>query len=227
MDNARISTFSLWWHTTWKVKNMFRKLLHRKRPRPSVADLLIEQIMVALDATELANMVCSREADAQKSRKPMRSIEHEGDDARANLVHRMDLVFTVPLEREDLFRASRSIDDVTDNLRDLVREMAKWDVPPGRWSNNALAPAGDSLRALRRAIATADAAKSREQCLIARHHASRLRKRYQDGLTRVFAEELSMDTLKKREVLRRIDSIGSRLTEAADALLDGMVKRYL
>lgn len=203
------------------------KRIFRRRRRTSVTELLIEQILVALDATELANMVCSREADAEEARSPMRDIEHEGDGARANLVEGISLVFTVPLEREDLFRASRSIDDVTDNLRDLVREMAMWEVPPGRWSKNALVPAADSLKALRRAVATADPDKAREQCLVARHHAGKLRKRYQVGLTRVLAEELSMDTLKKREVLRRIDSIGSRLSEAADALLDGMVKRYM
>ena len=34
-------------------------------------------------------------------------------------------VLVTPVDREDLFRLSRSIDDVLDNLRDFVRE---WDL---------------------------------------------------------------------------------------------------
>ncbi|WP_099332226.1 DUF47 domain-containing protein [Actinomyces minihominis] len=207
-----------------KVSRWFRFWSGRQH---AVNEMLIKQINVALEATELANMVCSQEADAQRSRKPMRSIEHEGDEARATLVERIDAALTVPLEREDLFRASRAIDDVTDNLRDLVREMAKWEVPSGDWSRDALAPAEAALKHLRASVATRDAERSREACISARYQAGLLRRKYQNGLTRVFSDELTMDTLKKREILRRIDSIGSRLTEASDVLLDGMVKRFL
>lgn len=215
---------------TEESKKPARRLFFFKnmpRKRESVSDLLVKQIDVALEATELANMVCSREADAEESRRPMRSIEHEGDDARATLVEKIDAVITVPLEREDLFRASRSIDDVTDHLRDLVREMAKWRVPTGKWSRDILAPAESSLKELRRAVGTTDSAMTREHCLIARYYANQLRRKYQNGLTRVFDDELTMDTLKKREILRRVDSIGRRLTEAADTLLDGMIKRFI
>ncbi len=205
-----------------------RTMLSRlPRKQPSIHDLLIEQINTAIDATRLANQVCSREADAQASRRPMRRFEHAGDDQRATVVERIDVALTVPLEREDLFRASRYIDDVTDSLRDLVRQMALWDVPTGRWSKGALRPAIDSLKSLRQSLRTEDWTESRNHCLKARRHAGKLRRVYQDGLTLVFEDELSMDTLKVREILRRIDSVGSRLTEASDALLDGMIKRYL
>ncbi len=205
-----------------------RRVLQRLPARkPTIIELLIEQINTGLEATRLANQVLSREADAQASRRPMRRFEHEGDDQRANLVDRIDVALTVPLEREDLFRASRYIDDVTDNLRDLVREMAMWEVHRGSWSKGALTPAVSSLKSLRRAIRTEDWTESREHCLKARRQAGKLRRNYQEGLTLIFSEELTMETLKRREILRRIDSIGSRLSEASDALLDGMIKRYL
>ncbi len=205
-----------------------RRVLSRFTSRqPTVTELLLEQIDTAIDAARLANRVFSREADAQESRSPMRKFEHVGDDVRATLVERIDVALTVPLEREDLFRASRYIDDVTDNLRDLVREMAKWEVPTGRWSKGALTPVVESLKELRRAVKTEDWTLSREHCLKARRHTNTLRRTYQNGLTQVFSEPLTIDTLKIREILRRVDSIGSRLSEASDALLDGMIKRYL
>lgn len=38
---------------------------------------------------------------------------------------------------------------------------------------------------------------------------------------------MSMDTLKTRDLLRRVDVIGLRLGESSDAILDGLVKRGL
>lgn len=203
----------------------------RQRPRSktntkeSVKGILVRQVDVAMEALDVANQVLSREASAQASRKTMRTIEHEGDDARLDLAERVNVAFTVPLEREDLIRASRALDDITDNLRDLVREMAKWEVKPGLWSRDALAPGEDALVALRSAVEVNGAEESRNACLAARFHAGQLRRKYQKGLTRVFADELTMESLKQREVLRRIDTVGVLVTNAADALLDGIAKR--
>lgn len=210
-----------------RIRHVLKKVPIAPTRGQTVGEILTEQIEVAMDATRLANKVLSSEREAQHSRRSMRNIEHEGDDARQTLGEKIDVALTVPLEREDLFRASRSIDDVTDHLRDMVREIAKWEVPTGSWSKNALEPALLSLRHLRSAVVTDDWTKAREECLAARRQAGKLRRVYQNGVTKVFSEKLSIDTLKKREILRRIDSVGGRLTEASDALLDGMIKRYL
>ena len=157
----------------------------------------------------------------------MRTIEHEGDDARTDLTERVSVAFTVPLEREDLIRASRSLDDITDNLRHLVREMAKWDVKPGRWSRDALAPGEEALASIRVAVEVGDPEATREACLAVRFHAGQLRRKYQNGLARVFEGDLTMETLKRREVLRMIDNIGASMINVADALMDGTVKRFM
>lgn len=204
------------------------KAIFTRRPRvTSVTSLLIRQVEVAEDALAVANQVLSREANAQASRKTMRSIEHEGDDARVDLARRVNDALSVPLEREDLIRASRALDDVTDNLRDMVREVAKWEVATGLWSRDALAPGEKALEALREAIHVTGEERSRSACLTARFHAGQLRRKYQNGMTRVLADELSMETIKRVEILKRIDECGVILIAAADALLDGIVKRYL
>ncbi|MFT0761947.1 DUF47 domain-containing protein [Scrofimicrobium sp. R131] len=212
---------------TGRVRRPGPLRLGRRNRKPTIVGVLNHQLEVAIEATELANMVCSREADAQESRKPMRSIEHEGDDAQEHLLALLNRALTVPLEREDLVRASRAIDDVVDHLRDLVREMAKWEVRTGKWSKNILDPALQSLRSLQAAVNQLDSAKQREGYLRARYQARQLRRKYQNGLAEIFSEELSLETLKRREILRRVDSIGSRLIDAIDFLIDGMVKRYL
>jgi hypothetical protein len=61
--------------------------------------------------------------------------------------------------------------------------------------------------------------------LAARKCAGRVRRLYQTALARLFGEELSTSVLKRRELLRRLDIIGLRLAECADALSDAMQKR--
>lgn len=201
--------------------------LPRSSNYATITDLLLQQIDFSLAAADLAIEVCNRTSTAKVSRAAMREVEHQGDFAKAALLDRIALALTTPLDREDLLRASRAIDDVLDTLRDLVREMDMWKVKPGKWSRGSLAPARLSLQSLRSVVANPESERAKIRCLRARKEAGQLRRAYQDGLTGVFSDELTMDTLKKREILRRIDVVGLRLTEAADAVLDGLVKRSL
>jgi hypothetical protein len=52
-----------------------------------------------------------------------------------------------------------------------------------------------------------------------------IRQRYQTAMQAILDEPLSTETLKRRELLRRLDVVGLRIREAADALADGAVKR--
>lgn len=54
-----------------------------------------------------------------------------------------------------------------------------------------------------------------------------MRRAYESGLAAVYTSEMSTDTLKTRDLLRRVDVIGLRLGESSDAILDGLVKRGL
>ncbi|MGW8557888.1 DUF47 domain-containing protein [Streptomyces tubercidicus] len=195
------------------------------RRRTRIRDLLVAQIDYAEQGADLAQRACAGATAAQPLRAAMSRIEHKGDAARAALIDRMAASLTTPLEREDLFRVSRSIDDVLDNLRDLVREVAVWEVHPSGTMAEAVEPVKTSLRSLSAAASEGDLQAARHRCLDARKAAGRLRRCYQEGLAEIFDQELTMETLKQREVMRRLDIIGLRLAEAADALLDGLVKR--
>lgn len=192
----------------------------------SVQELLVRQVAVAQQALRLGSDVLSRVRDAQESRGKMRHIEHQGDDARINLSERVNVAVTVPLEREDLVRASRALDDITDTLRDMVREAAKWDLHTGSWSRGLLDPAHEALEGLQEAI-LATGPQSRDAALRARSFSGQLRRNYQQGMTEVFRQELSMEMLKRIEILKRVDQVGLLLAATSDAIVDGVVKRYI
>lgn len=168
-----------------------------------------------------------RGGDTSAARDRMGDVEHDGDAQRAELIEQLSRALTTPIDREDLFRLSRSIDDVLDNLRDFARELDLFR-PVDR---QAFAPLLEAVRAGMDALRTAVAylverpAEVTRACRDARKHSNELRRMYQHGLAQLYEGELTMETFKRRDLLRRLDVVGLRLDEAADALADGALKR--
>lgn len=209
-------------------KSFVRRLLGKSRKSSrSVKELLMQQIDMAIEAAELADQVLQKEADKQEAKRPMKSIQHEGFDLYETLTERIDMVVSVPMEREDLVRASRTIGDITDDLRDIVREMAMWDVHRGEWCERLLEPTIKSLHEIKVAVENTDATVARVNCIKSRHHARKQRRSAQHGLTIIFNRELSTMTLKRYQILLLADTISEQLAYASDAILDGLIKRYM
>ncbi|WGD37681.1 DUF47 family protein [Lysinibacter sp. HNR] len=213
-------------------QNIFRrrKRLPKDRPkrgskRRTIPALLIRQINFALEGAELAHRVCTK--TVIDGRDKMTRIEHNGDDARSDLIEYLSGTLTTPLDREDIFRASRSIDDVLDNLRDFVRESDLWAVSLPRQAEHAVEAIGEALRHLRHGVENIRISSSQEHLRCARKEAKTVRKHYQAGLAVIFTGDFTMNTLKQREMLRRLDVVALRLIEAADAVMDGQIKRTM
>ncbi|MGG7465976.1 DUF47 domain-containing protein [Plantibacter sp. YIM 135347] len=220
------------------------RLRHRKRR--TIPELLLRQIDHTIAGVALARQVCAGPGDAleagpdlasapvsgtppvsETGRSEMAEIEHRGDSARARLIDHMSSSLTTPLDREDIFRASRSIDDVLDNVRDFIRELDLWQVRIPAGGADALEAIADALVHLQDGVRSIRLPASQGHLLAARKAAKGVRSHYQHGLAEIFDGELTMDTLKRREALRRLDVVSLRLVEAADALLDGQIKRTM
>lgn len=182
-------------------------------------DATMEGLGVALDAV--------RGADTSMARDRMGDVEHAGDDERAELIEELSRALTTPIDREDLFRLSRSIDDVLDNLRDFVRELDLFRPAHREEFAPLLEALQEGMDALRTAVnylleRPADVPAA---CKDAKGHGNELRRLYQRALADLYVGEVSMETFKRRDLLRRLDVVGLRLDEAADVLADGSMKR--
>ena len=191
------------------------------------ARLLIGQLDAAAAAAKVIQEAIVDPSRGEESTARLAELEHEGDRLRGSLVRELSDRITTPIDREDLFRLSRSIDDILDNLRDLQREQTFF-LPA---DSSILLPmlkaavrAMDELRAAAAAVNRSPAEISR-RTLTARKAGNEMRRLYDRALGDLFARELSIETLKQRELLRRLDVVGLRLREAADALADAAVKR--
>lgn len=218
MSSSRLGVFT-------RIRTVVRELTGRND------HILIRHLLGQLDATsggvQLAQAVSRGEVPSAAAREEMVRIEHRGDEQRRNLIVELSSALAPLMDREDLFRLSRSVDDVLDNLRDLVREMDLFGIAREPLLDDLLDGVADGIAALRRGIQALveESGDSRVGALAAKKND--IRRRYQQATARLLAanEPVTGLVMKRRELLRRVDVIGLRLGEAADALVDGTIKR--
>jgi uncharacterized protein len=194
-------------------------------------ELLARQIDASLRGAELVRAVVAEGEEVDLGlRAQVREIEHEGDEERAEMVDALSRALVTPIDREDLYRLSRGIDDVLDNLRDFSRE---WDLF-GAHRQETFAPLFDEmidgLREMRHAAERIvdDPENVSLGSLEVKRAGTRLRRSYQEAIADLLAaddEIVTNEVLKVRLLLRRLDIVGLRLTQAADILSDAAVKR--
>lgn len=193
-----------------------------------LVDAVLRQVDWVREGAVLARAMAARELERAEAHQRMGAIEHEGDVRRGDLVDRLSVSITTPIDREDLFRLSRSIDDVLDTIRDFVREAHIYDVT----TLDRLLPLLDwlieGLDDLAGAVSNIleDPGHVIRSALSAKKHASAICRAYQYEVAALFVDDISAETFKRRELVRRLDIAGIRLSEAADALADGAMKRW-
>ncbi len=197
------------------------------RGGPALIDILVAHLACAREGARFAEEVVGGAVPPEEIEARITEIERRGDALRRDLVGALAETIVTPLDREDLFRLSRSIDDVLDNTRDFVREWVLYAPDgPGELAS-VLATLRAGLASLERGVV---ALIERPEAVIAellsaKQEANGIRRHFQVELAKLFAGELCMETLKARELIRRLDVVGLRFGEAVDVCSDALVKR--
>jgi len=197
------------------------------RSGPVFAGYLERQLAATAEAAELGARLVRGECAPGVARERMRVLEHQGDRAREDLVGALATALTTPIDRADLFRVSRSVDDVLDNLRDFVREVDLFALPDLAPCVPLMGPLGAALRALGEAVVALGALRPElaTGAVRAGKASNAIRRRYDEQLADLLHQPIDGTVLMHRELLRRLDVVGLRIGEAAAALADGYVKR--
>lgn len=208
-----------------RLRNFVRNLTGKSDA--TLVDHLLQQLDATARAADLARRLVAGEVGAEPGAEQMSQIETEGDHARRALIEQLRRSLATPIDREDLNRLSRSVDDILDNLRDLATEFRLYEATEEPLLHEGIDNLARGIRALHDATGCLidqpeDAARR-----AAESKKNDVRRSYQQAMADLLTSTDDVDTrlLRRRELLRRIDITGLRLAEAADALADGAVKR--
>jgi uncharacterized protein len=211
------------------VRAMLRELFGRGDRR--LVELLIAHLDAVAAAAEAIRAAVRDEITGAELEARVRDIEHDGDDRRTELIAHMARSVVLPLDREDVYRLSRSIDDILDCLRDFSEEWSLY----GVGGDPLYVPLVDELLVALGKLKAAAPLLIEEPHAIARSaraikkNATEVRRAHQRARTTLFnrADVISGLVLKHRELLRRLDVVALKLSDTADVLADAAVKRDL
>jgi hypothetical protein len=188
---------------------------------------LLGQTDAAIEGAQIVRRCVAGEISRAAAVDEMRVVEHRGDQVRGELVRDLGSALVTPIDREDLFRVSRALDDVLDVLRDFVRQWELFEMD----RSAIIAPVVDAtcaaLADLREAVGVVDAEPRMitTRALQANKSGNAIRRSHDVQLAALYRRTLSVDTLKERDLLRRLDVVGIRFGAVANTLSDAAIKR--
>jgi hypothetical protein len=143
------------------------------------------------------------------------------------LVEDLRDALVTPIDREDLFRLSNSIDDVLDNLRDVVVAWKHFEMDgPCPLIDPVIGTICDVLKDFRAVVVVLDTPSASIRTLAAKKSGNAIRKAHDVQLAALLREKTELaEVIKIQALLRRLDVVGLRYAEAANHLADAMVKR--
>lgn len=200
---------------------------------PQASKELIQNLVSHLEADADAVMLVIRmlrgAVDYPTSLIEMSEIEHRGDLLRSSLVAELARTLVTPLDREDIYRFSRSIDDLLDELRDFVREWNLLQEADPQPLLHVLTELNAAIASTALVVRSLQGPKNLEsgsaQLLEALRSANRVRTVHEDEITTLFTGRVTMKLLRERELLHRLDTIGMHLVQGLNTIADSFVKR--
>ena len=156
--------------------------------------------------------------------------EKEADEVRRILIFELNKTFITPIDREDIFALSRTIDDVLDYAYSTLNEMEVLKVRPTPFMQRIASLLRDAAYELLQAVDRLEAhpGVANEHAQRAKALENRIEDVYREALADLFsgAEDTKhiVKMLKQREVYRHLSNAADRGDEAANVIADIVVK---
>lgn len=199
-----------------------------KKKQDKFIALLIEQSSLTFKGVETLQKYMKSHSHTLAEK--LTRIEKEADEVRRILIAELNRSFVTPIDREDIFGLSRSIDDVVDYAYSTISEMDVLKVKPTTFMIRMTSLLKDATYELYMAMQRLE-----EHPEVAADHSqrakaleSRVERVYREAIADIFSgpEDVHhvFEMLKRREVLRHLSNAADRVDEAANLIADIVVK---
>jgi uncharacterized protein len=190
--------------------------------------LLTDQATIAVEGCDL--LVAYMKSPDEKNAKELRSAEKRADEQRRILIDELLHTFVTPIDREDIFSLSRTIDDILDYTNSTVDEMYILGVEPNDYLKRMASLLREAAEEIRLAMERLE-----QHPTIAAEHAqrakaleNRVESVYREALADLFSGPQDLKhivvMLKLRETYRHMSNAADRGDEAANVIYDIVIK---
>ena len=204
------------------------KLFSRKKTNRFI-EMLIEQAKYAIEGYETLLAYLSTPDEALS--KKVSTIEKQADEVRRILIDELNRTFITPMDREDIFALSLTIDDILDYANTTVEEMDMLDIQPNSYIERMVSLLTDAAREIHLGVLRIEDRPNvaNEHAVRAKAMENRVETVYREAIADLFSMPRDLDhvveMLKLREVYRHLSNAADRGDEAANVIGDIVVKR--
>lgn len=190
--------------------------------------LLGDQAQKTREGLQALETFMKTHSDADAHR--LEQIEKEADELRRVLIDELNRTFVTPIDREDLFALSRTVDDVLDYAFSTLDEMVTFGVKPNNYLHQMAGILREAAEELYLGVV-----QLKDHPQVALDHAVRAKSLenraesiYRAAVGDLFKETKTVEDivniLKYREIYRHLSNAADRGDEAANILSDIVVK---
>ena len=186
--------------------------------------LLIRQAQVIRDAVDALCAFC--EDPTQEKGDFVKVKEKEADAIRRELVDDINRTFITPIDRDDLYRLSTSIDDLADYAWTTVKEVRIYDVQPDKnllTMARTLLQMADGLVVCVEKLEKDHAGVAVEATKVKKLE-NTLNVQFHQSIAELFETDDIKKILKYREIYNHMNHAADKGDFSADILLDIVVK---
>ena len=198
--------------------------MRKRKESLNFYSLLIRQMTVIRDAVAALCDYC--EAPSQEKGDFVKTKEKEADAVRRELVEDINRTFITPIDREDLYRLSSSMDDLADYAWTTVKELRIYDIAPDehllRMARTLLEMADGLLVCMENL--EKNPAKVSEEATRVKKLENTLNVQFHQSIAELFASDDFKHILKYREIYSHMNHASDKGDFSADILLDIIVK---
>jgi predicted phosphate transport protein (TIGR00153 family) len=203
-------------------------IFSKKKPNRFI-DLLIKQAEYAVEGWQML-LQYVREPSEEVARK-VTEIEKEADEVRRILIDELNRTFVTPIDREDIFSLSLTIDDVLDYADTTVEEMHMLEVTPNAYLERMVSLLTDAAREIYMGVMRLEDHPSvaNDHAVRAKALENRMETVYREAIANLFHLPRDIDhvveMLKLREIYRHLSNAADRGDAAANVIADIVVKK--
>ena len=206
-------------------KSLLARIFERFFPKtPDFFRLLAEQSHQVVHTVGL--LVLFMETNDPEIGEQIREDEHAADKVKIRNIHTLNEAFSTPIDREDIYRAITTLDEVVNLCKDAVSEMHALDLTPDHFTLNMAQLLLEGVLSLEvgfgklgkmpaEAADNADASRKAER---------KVEKLYRKALAELFQGDDYIHMFKRREIYRHLTNASERMADCANTLHDIVVK---
>ncbi len=190
--------------------------------------LLREQAKTTLEGLE--HLEAYMEDQDKVHAQALEKAEKEADELRRILIDELNRTFVTPIDREDIFALSRSIDDVLDYAYTTLDEMRLLEVEPNPYLRRMASLLREAANEIYMAMLRLERHPrvAAEHAMRAKALENRVERVYREAIADLFHKpaniEQIMYMLKVRELYRHLSNAADRGDETANVISDIVVK---